>query len=150
MPLQVKFWFFYDKEFPTQVPNPVSDLFQFGGAASPMQNDLVDLWAPINTDKYRVLKSRIFKLGNAEFATTGSAPTFGNFTNNDFKFNHSFSFDLTKYVPKVQVFRDNNSAPTSRGLYFMATCVSSSGSLLAGGVVPCQISYVLNYEFTDM
>jgi hypothetical protein len=149
VPLQVVMWFFYDKENPQTVPAPLTDFFQFGGTVSAMQNDLVDLWAPINTDKYRVLGKRMFKLGNSEWTTTGSTPSAGNFTNNDFKYNQSFSINVMKWMPKEFVFRDNNSDPTTRGLYCMIQCISASGSQLGAAIEPATLSYISDMEWED-
>jgi len=149
-PLQVVMWFFYDKENPQTVPNPTSDFLQFGGAVQSMQNDLVDLWAPINTDKYRVLGKRIFKLGNSEFVgTPGGAQQAGYFANNDFKYNCSFSINVAKWMPKTYVFRDNNTEPTTRGLYCMIQCISASGSQLGAALVPATLSYIMDLEWED-
>jgi len=149
IPIQVIMWFFYDKENPNSIPAPASDFFQFGGTTSAMQNDLVDLWAPINTDKYRVFGKRMFKLGHSEWATTGSAPTLGNSTNNDFKYNCNFSVNVAKWMPKMYTFRDNNADPSTRGLYCMVQCIAASGGQIADGQWPATMSYMLDLEWED-
>lgn len=149
VPVQVKFWFFYDRENPTSVPNPTSDFFQFGNTVSSMQNDLVDLWAPINKDKYTVLMTRTFKLGFAQFTTTGTVVSNSGTPNNDFKMNANFSFDLTKYMPTHYTYRDNNSNPTTRGLYWMAQAISATGTQFSATTVPAQMSWTHTVEYED-
>lgn len=149
IPYQVKFWFFYDKEYPTDVPSPSTDFFQFGNTVTGFVNDLTDMFAPINTDKYKVLGTRTFKVGPASNTAAGSANTFSYVSNNDFKWNCNFSIDLTKMVPKVYTFRDNNANSTTRGLYWLATVVSSTGSQLSATQIPLQMSYVHNLVYED-
>lgn len=147
--MQVKFWFFYDKEFPTSVPVPTSDLFQFGNTVVGPSNDLTDMFAPINADKYRVLGTRTFKVGQAINNGSGALPTLSYNANNDFKLNCNFSIDLTKMVPKMYTFRDNNSEPTTRGLYWLATVVSGTGSQYPPTAVPARMSYIHNCVYED-
>lgn len=150
-PCMVKFWFFYDKDAPTLTPTVKTDgdFFQFGNTTSGMQNDLMDMFAPVNTDRYRVLHTKIFKLGYASYTGTGALPQQGNLANNDFKLNCPFSFDLTKYVPKFYDFRDTATNPTTRGLYFMAQAVYANGAQMSSATVPAQMSYVQSVEYED-
>jgi len=149
VPTQIKFWFFYDKESPTTIPNPLTDFFQFGNTVSAMQNDLVDLFAPINKDRYKVFKTKTFKIGFQEFTTTGTVTTYSGAPNNDFKLNGNFSFNLTKYVPKTYKFRDNLSEPTTRGIYMMVQAISAIGTQFGSTTIPAQMSYIQNVEFED-
>lgn len=150
-PVMIKFWFFYDKDAPTLTPTVKADgdFLQFGNTTSGMQNDLMDMFAPVNKDRYAVLKTKIFKLGYASYGGTGALPQSGNLANNDFKLNCPFSFDLTKHVPKIYDFRDTATNPTTRGLYFMAQAVYANGAQMAAATVPAQMSYVQSVEYED-
>lgn len=150
-PVMIKMWIFYNKENPTLTPTVKADgdFLQFGNGISGLQNDLMDMFAPVNQDKYRVLTSRIFKLGYASYTGTGALPQQGNLSNNDFNLNCPFSFDLTKHVPKIYEFRDTATNPTTRGLYMMAQAVYANGSQMASATIPAQMSYVQNIEYED-
>lgn len=115
-PLQIRMIIFYDKESPNSVPNVSSDLYQLGGSESGPRNDLVDMWAPFNTDRYTVLAQKTMKLGFAQYDPALAAAA-GFWSNNDFKMNQNFSFDLTKHYLKMVKFNDNNANPTTRGLF---------------------------------
>lgn len=150
-PLQVKMWIFYDKTQPNVLPNPqnAADFFQNGITNKGFQNDLVDMWSPVNTDRYRILATRNFKLGWAGYMGTGTLPTFQSFTNNDFKANANFSIDLTKHVPLFTKFNDGSSAPTTRGLYCMISYAYSSGGQAPVTGYMANLSYMLDYQYED-
>lgn len=73
-PVQIKFWFFYDKTQPNSVPTPATsaDFFQFGNTALGFQNEFFDHKMPINTDRYRVLTTRTVKVGYSSYTGTGA------------------------------------------------------------------------------
>lgn len=154
-PVQVKIMILYDKTTPTIVPTPYfnGDFFQNGSGSTTFSNDLIDLWRPINTDRYRVLKSKTFKLGYQEFtgvgvSYAGAQQQQGNFSNNDFKLSCNFSFDLTKYYPKSVKFNDGSGAPTTRGLWALVLPVWANG----GAGTPlnmANIQYMVDYHYED-
>jgi len=152
-PLQAKCWIFYDKSAPTVVPNPKTDFFQLGGSTKPFAGDLTDMWSPVNTDKYRVLTTRTFKLGNASYQAGGGAGTTTvnnqNYTNNDFKLNCNFRINLTKYYPKDVRFVDNNTDPTTRGLYMMWAFASATGDILIQDRFMATMQYMQDYVYED-
>jgi len=150
-PVQLKIYIFYDKSIPTQVPNPVAanDFFQNGNTAATFQNDLVDLWRPINTDRYRILATKTFKLGNSEYNGTGTSAAYHSFTNNDFKYNANFSFNLTKHYPRNVKFNDATAVPITRGLFCMIQYVAASGAALTNSQYLVGIQYMLTYDYED-
>lgn len=149
-PQQLKVFFMYDKTAPTTKPNPLGDFFQFNNTSNAIANDLADLWAPINTEKYRVLKTKTFKLGYGQFTSgSGGSPADGYFCNNDFKLNCNFSFDLTKYIPQLVQYNDNNSDPTSRGLYAVWVLCSADGGPIAATQRTVGVQWWLRAEYED-
>jgi len=151
-PIQIKMWLFYDRRLPTNVPTPagLADFFQNNNAAAGFSNDLVDLWSPVNTDNYRVLATRMFKLGNSAYqATAGGSVNAQYGANNDFKLNCNFSINCTKMVPKITKFDDNLSDPTSRGLYCMCQVVRADGNPITAGQTMARMSYMLEYTYED-
>jgi len=153
VPQQVKIWIFYDRTDPNAEPQPATNFFQDGNSSRGFLNDLADLWAPINTDRYRILASKTFKIGYADYSgqTTNAAATSGNqyFANNDFKLNANFSFNLTKHYPKNVRFDDNNGVPTTRGLFAMFHTVTADGTAFPSGSIPLGVQYVQNYVYED-
>jgi len=151
MPVQIRMVIFYDKLDPMTVPNPTAanDFFQNGSGVKGFANDLVDMWTPVNTDKYRILTTRTFKLGNADYSGTGSSTVSHYFANNDFKMNANFSINLTKYYPKVVKFNDATTTPSNRNIYamFYYELANGGASLNVGYMVGLQ--YMLEYTYED-
>lgn len=149
LPVQVKMWIFYDKANPTTFPSPTADFFQNGSSSRGFLSDLVDFWAPVNLDRYRVLTTRTFKLGYSSYQGSGSAAALQFMANNDFKLNVNFSVDLTKYYPKVVKFNDNTSVPSSRNLYAMFEYASAAGGQFGSGIKAVNLSYMQQYVYED-
>jgi len=150
-PVQVKIWIMYDKTNPTSEPDPkgASDFFQLGGSSKGFSNDLTDLWAPVNTDRYRILTTRTFKLGNSEYPSNSGAGNSQYYANNDFPLNHNFSINCTKYYPKSVRFNDNNALPTTRGLFMYIAYVAADGQTLAADQLLVKLQYMQDYRYED-
>lgn len=154
-PVQLKMWIFYQKTTPTAVPNPMAGpgFFQNGSVDKGFQNDLVDMWSPVNTDVYRVLTTRTFKLGYADYSgtaqNTGNNAAAQSFSNNDFKLNANFSINLSKYYPQRVKFNDNTAVPTTRGLFCMCQYVASTGAPLPTSAYMLNIQYMLTCQYED-
>jgi len=151
MPVQVKLVIFYDKLDPMTQPNPTyhGDYFQNGSGVKGFANDLVDMWSPVNKDRYRIFTTRTFKLGNADYSGTGASAGGHYFANNDFKMNANFSINLTKYYPKVLKFSDATTTPSNRNLYAMFYyCLANGGAALNVGYM-LGMQYMLDYTYED-
>lgn len=150
-PVHIKFWFFYDKEEPQTVPTPVAsgDFFQSGSTTIGFQNELFDHYMPVNLDRYRLLTTRIMKIGYASYTGTGALPQQGNLANNDYSLNCSLLVNLTKHCVKNCVFRDTASTPTTRGIYMMAQAVYANGAPIAVGTVPARLEYIMQCDYED-
>lgn len=151
-PVVVQMFVFYDKQYPNVVPDPygAGDFFQVGSGQSGFRDDLVDLWAPINEDRYKVVLRKQFKVGYASYEGTGIQVADQAFGNNDFKFNQEFNIDLLPYVVKNVVFNDNTSQPTTRGLFCFWCAVSATGGTLTATQIPAHVQYSLDGKFTDL
>lgn len=152
-PVQVKMWVIYDRINPDTIPQVQSNFFQSNNANQAFRNDLTDMWAQVNTDRYRVLATKTFKLGFAAY--TGTASTAANqlnwqaYTSNDFKLNCNFSFDLTKHYPKFVKFDENGSTPMTRGLYLLVQPVYAAGIPIPNGTYTAAIQWAQNYVYED-
>lgn len=151
-PCVVKFIIFREKATPTVEPNPSAtgsnDIFQLGSSTLPFQNDLSDLWLPYNTDKYQIMKTKTFKVGNSVYDGTGTNLGYQSFSNNDFKLNCPFSFNYTKYLQKQIRFQDNAAYP-QKAIFGMFTVVSGVGTNLNAAYVPVGYQFMQEYKFKD-
>lgn len=148
-PLMVKMVVFYDRTNPTQEPQPATNMFQQQGANAGFFNDLTDLWRPYNTDRYRILTTRSFKLGYANNGGTGAQAGFQNLANNDFKMVANFKINLTKYYPKHVKYDDNAQEPTTRGLWCLFYYVAASGNIIPGTQVMANVQWMVEYKYED-
>lgn len=150
-PCQVKVWFFYDKTDGTAIPTPQgsADFLQYGSSSLALQNNLFDHSMPINTDRYRVLTTRTFKVGYSTYLGTGAQPQQGNFSNNDFKLNTKFNINLTKYCIKNLTYRDNVSTPTQRGIYCMFQPIYANGNPMSASTIPVRAEFMLDCTYED-
>lgn len=154
-PLVVKMWIFYDKTDPTAVPNPITyPFFQDGNGVAGFSNDLIDTWRPVNTDRYRVLCARTFKLGFSEYAGTAASTLnqgqYQAYSNNDFKLNCGFRINLTKYQIKKIRFNDANNEPMTRRMFCMWQPVAASGIQMTSTWIPCGVQYMEDYKYKDI
>lgn len=148
-PVQVRMVIFYDRTTPTSEPQVASNFFQQAGANAGFYNDLTDLWRPYNTDRYRIVAQRTFKLGFANNGGTGAQPAYQNMSNNDFKLNQSFKFNLTKKYPKVVKFDENSPAPTTRGLWCLVYYVAASGNVIPADQAMVEMQWMIDYRYED-
>lgn len=155
VPTHVKMWIFYDKTDPTAVPNPIGNaFFQDGSGVVGFANDLTDHWRPVNTDRYRVLHERLFKVGFAAYTgtATGTTNQLNNqaFTNNDYKITCEFKINLTKSQLKHIRYNDTNNEPMTRRMFCMFQPVHATGSALQATDIPCTLQYMEDFRFKDI
>lgn len=150
-PLQVRMWIFYDRANPTEFPAPAvgANFFQNGSSSVGPAGDLTDMYRPVNTDRYRVLEQRTFKLGYANYGGTVPGPDAQFFANNDFSLNQIFSFSLAKHYPKLVKFNDNNADPTTRHLYLLVEVVPAVGGSFVSATQPANIQWIQDYVYED-
>lgn len=148
-PKIVKMFIFYDKANNTFESVPDSTFLQLGNGTAPLQGTTIDMMAKVNSDRWRVLTTRTFKLGYADYSGTGVPNGSQGFSNNDFKLNHRFSIDITKYLIKNVKFNDTDTSPTTRGLFMICQVVNADGSALASTQVTADMKYILDYEYKD-
>lgn len=151
-PIMIKMWLFYNRILPTFDPTPAAlgDFFENNNSSTGFSDDLIDLWRPYNKENYRVLATRVFKVGNAIYNTAAGGSTNSQFgSNNDFKLSTNFSIDCTKMIPKITRYNDNNADPTSRNLYCMMQVVRADGGTTLSGWAMARCSYMLDYTYED-
>jgi len=147
--VQVKLVLFYDKLNPTAVPAPRTNFFQAGAGTSPIVGNLNDLWIPINTDQYRVLATKSFKLGFAQYGGSGYQAAPQAFSNNEFKLNCNVRWNITKYHLRMLRYNDNSAVPAGRHLYMQVMVSPTLGTTGSSGVIPCLMSYMQTMWYQD-
>lgn len=147
-PMQVRMWFFYQRDAPTTIPTPMTDFFDSNNTSVGMNGDLTDLWTPVNSDKYRLLGIRQFKLGSSTYGQ-GAAIVGSINSNNDFKLNCNFSVNVAKMLPKVVRYIDNNVDASSRGCFVMIEPVWADGTVAPNTTLMCRMDYMLDCQYVD-
>jgi len=153
-PHEVKFWIVHDKLYPSNGPLSTSygTFFQNGSSSSSFSTNLIDMIKTVNQDRFVVHATKTFKVGYALYEGNGLSGPDQYYANNDFKFNHKFSFDLTKEMVKNVKYNDASQVPTTRGLFLVAEAVRADGTSSAGAqatVIPVLMEYQLNIVYED-
>jgi len=151
IPLACRMILFRQREAPTSAPSIIAsaDIFQYGNTVQGLQDELVDLWLSTNKDKYTIVADRKFKVGYSSTTGTGGSAGSSYFANNDFKMLYNFSFDVTKHLPKVTRFNDNNSTPTTNNLYYAVWYTAPDGTGIPANRICAQMQYVVEATYTD-
>lgn len=153
-PFLFKLWIGYQKDTAyNEVSASLPNFFQEGLTSAAPSGTLMDTFRKVNTDKYRIVKTRVFKVGPQSIVTTQNGTVSlnnQNYANNDFKFNQQFSFDVTKYCVKVLKYNDTNNQPNARGLYWWVEALDPTGISFTAGRFPASLSYELNIEYKDI
>lgn len=148
-PTDVILWIFYDKTNDNIIPQIGTDFLQLGGSSVPLQNSLIDITAPVNTDRYRVLFRKVYKVGFASYNGSGTLAAFQSFSNNDYKLNIRGSVNLMPYIVKHVKFNDNNATPTTRGLFAVFQAVSAAGGAYSSAYIPVNAAVTVDMQYED-
>lgn len=154
-PLEVRMVYYRQRNDPSQLPGtPFSDFFQFNSTTNAVPDSLSAQIEVINTDKYQVFTQRYFKVGYAlsgptNVSVSGTGMPGVAQANNDFKLNSKFRVDLTKYLPKVVRYNDNNADPTSAGIYCLIIVSRADGTAIGNAAIPLDICHTLDFQYED-
>lgn len=157
---------FYDKENPTGInpatgaylaPTPAanSDFFKATGSndgAQGFYHNIADHYQIVNSNRYKVVWKKTFKVGNQSYiGTTGAgSATQQVWTNNDFKLMNFTSSNLTKYVNKTWKYRSStDNYPQNHGLWLLFVPMKLDGGSWGAGYNVDLISYRLMNTFED-
>jgi len=120
------------------------NFFQSNASATGASGSLIDIVRAANQDVVQVMYKRVFKLGYA--AGTNA----GNIGNNDFKYNAKFSIDVTKYIPKVIKYNDNDDSPSIVHTYCMIAPYNADGSSYVNtSYTVAECHWQLHYVYED-
>lgn len=153
-PMEIKMFFYRQRNDPAVLPPaPSTDFFQFNNTSNAIPDSLMNQLEVVNTDKYQLFTTRSYKVGYAVNSATNQTP--GTImpgqvaASNDFQLNCKFRVDLTKYLPKVVRYNDNNAEPTTPGIYCLFVLARADGTAIGTSAIPAQVAAVLNYEYED-
>lgn len=152
VPQCVRLVFFYDRADVNSIPTPYSNanFIDNGASSTNMTGSLTDTFYRYNTDRYRILGSRTYKLGFASATGLNADNTHQYYSNNDSKMFIKGTIDCTKWTIKRQKFNDNLGTAETRKLYCLVISVPQNGAVWpAGQISPCDFIYEIDYKFTD-
>lgn len=150
-PSFIKIWFLAPKNDNISIPPNLSSLFQLGSTSIAPSGALSDLTHDINKDFWVVYKTKAFKLGYASNTGSGQQGLAANYANNDFPMMRKFTIDLTKITPKMIMYNDNTSLPSSRGVYCAVEAISADGNSAYQAVDrPVNMLYEQDFYYTDV
>lgn len=124
-------------------------LFANGNSSTGPTGLLGDVLRPINSD-FWVIKKRIkHKVGYAVSDGTGSSAGSQYHSNNDFKLNVVRSLNVTKMLPKVVIWNEADTNPTTFGLYMMIQAVNADNTSQLSDTAPCAMTFWLDVTYED-
>lgn len=122
-----------------------STFFRSSGATNGFTNSPLDLFQPINTQVWRVLMTRTYKIGAANATTTGKVGTGGYFDNSPMSV--GFKFNYAKYCRKVLKFSEEDAYCKNDNLIAIWQCVMADGSSTT--LSPAEVHYCNTFVFED-
>lgn len=155
-PLNVKMWIISFKRNVLQQTQAdcyqtvANTFFANGNTSIGLLGTLYDLVTPHNKDVVNVHYQRTFKLGYASYAgMTGGSSVTDPKTDNDYKLNHKFTLDITKYLPKRMYFNDTDNGTTSKQVYAVFEAVYYNGTNMTGATSPCGFIGGIDLHYQD-
>lgn len=156
VPMNVRAYVFRSK---TQ---PVTDLdaadfcggsaifFEDGNGYEGFSGNLMDLNRRITSDNFTYLGHRDFKIGQTvPSGATPSSPLY-NASNNDYKLNATFNWNVTKFLHKEYEFNDDSQVNTPYTfLLFQVIPVAAGTSYTANTMTPLNVQLKIQYEYQD-
>lgn len=149
-PQEVKFWLVTQKDTPNVQPTGYTKFFQFGTTSGGFDGTLIDMIKKPNQDLFMIHTTRTFKVGYGEYFGTGNNATAQYYNNNDFKLNHKFSIDVTKYAVKDVKYNDSTLTPMTRGVFLVCEAVYANGSTISSvNEIPVLMDWQLSVTYED-
>lgn len=122
------------------------------GTSEGLTGELMDIVRPVNQDVVQLLYKRVFKVGYSEIGTSSQATIAQNqrYMNNDFKYNQKFSINVTKYLPKIIKYNDNDDTPNIKNTYCMIAPYNADGTTSTNSnQLPATCHWSLEYTYED-
>lgn len=127
-----------------------SDFFQVGATDAPFSGTPLDWLRRVNSDQIVLYERRLFKVGFATYAGTGTSAAYQQDANNDMQISNYFDIDVTPYVAKNVQFNDNTAMPTTYKTYVLFEAVTAGDRVgPAADDYQVALDYSVIYEFED-
>lgn len=116
----------------------MADIFQDGNTVAPPGNAPIDMYRPLNRDKYKILKQKKFSILPLDQASVNAGI-------NSIQF---FKMEVSKYLPKTIKYSDLVAQPTNAGIFVCFLMCHADGSPWGTAEGPL-ISYSLDLTFEE-
>lgn len=155
-PVDVKIWIFSLKRNVLQSSSADvyttlnSTFFANGNSSVGLLGNLYDLITPTNKDVVNLHFTKTYKLGYADYAgmTGGSSVTDAK-TNNDYKYHHKMTLDITRWLPKKMYFNDTDSGTTSKQVYCVFEPIYANASTHTAATSSCGFIGGIDLYYED-
>ena len=149
IPQDVRIWIGSLKGNSVTIPGAgaFGELFQDGDGSTGPVNNITDMIAVVNKDKFSIKKDILEKVGTSSAYGAGGVPTAQYYTNNDYSFNCMRTVDLTSIFPKSIKFDDNTQDP-NWGLWCWLEAVPADGQT-GTDLNVLQMYYQIDFNFED-
>lgn len=149
-PTWVKVWVVKDLknngQLTTLDATAYANFFRGNGTGLPMQGTPLDTTLDVNKDYFRVLYSRMFKLGTAS-NLSGGYPSTANFADNS-PVAKQLTINWAKWVKKQLKYNDSSTQCQNDNLYLVIQAVSADGSA-SNGKRLIEIHYTNSMHYED-
>lgn len=152
-PQFVRMIFFYDREDENNFPTPYTNanFVDALNGSQGLRGDVTDTFYKYNTDRYRILGQRTYKIGYANNGqnTTPSVVRSQLYTNNDSPMVVKGTVNCSKWILKRQKFNDNLGTAMGRKLYCLIMTLRQDGLVNISANPVVQINYEQEYKYVD-
>lgn len=127
-----------------------ANFFEAGNSDIGFIGNVEDYIQKINSERYNLLATKTFKIGNAVQPNTTigvGSPIYAQ-SNNDFKMCIFGSFDVTKYLKKT-VNRDDDGVFVDDYTFCLFQYVYADGTTAGNAQAPIRIKFEIEYKYTD-
>lgn len=130
-PVWVKMWLLKFTLVQGQYTTPSTSIdwntfFKVSNGATNFQGNPMDLSFPVNQEYFRVLTTRLYKLGATSYSSTGPVSSGSYFDNSSMS--RRFVINYGKYLRKTLKFADNGGQTTNNNCYLVMQCVGADGT----------------------
>lgn len=148
-PTWVKVWVVRDlrisQQNATMDATSFSSFFNGNNSSLGFQNNCLDTVLDINTDNFRLITTRIFKLGISNHISGPTNPS-SYFDNSPAS--KTITIDYSKYIKKALKFQDGTTYPINENLYFVIQAVPCDGTT-ASNQQKIEMHYTNRFYYED-
>jgi len=119
-PHKVVLYLLQDKTNPDPLPTTLPEFYQAGATDIVPSGSIADEQYLENTDRWKIMMKKEWKLGFAASVGTGGSAGYQQFTNNDYHLSVTYDIDITKCVSTKFTYDDATNTPTSTKGYVYA------------------------------